>query len=257
MQKKYFFFDYDGTITNIQTEEVVPSFYTVLEELKKNGHFVALCTGRAHYKAQRVMNDLGIENMVCAGGGGIVLNKVLVHNHPLDLKKIKDIIKAVEKQGIGYLVALEDSQKTWASNDLFRQQCGGRKEPTTYIIDPDFDIDKVEQIYKAYFAIKTGEEDKIPNLGDIDYLRLGEGYVVIQHNKKKQGIIEMMQMLNAPLEDVVTFGDDRNDIVMCDDRWLSIAMGSAPDILKEKASYITDTSVNDGIYKACKKFGWI
>ena len=26
--------------------------------------------------------------------------------------------------------------------------------------------------------------------------------------------------------------------------------------LKEKASYVTDANVEDGIYKACQKFGW-
>ena len=27
--------------------------------------------------------------------------------------------------------------------------------------------------------------------------------------------------------------------------------------LKEKADYVTDTNVNDGIKKACEHFGWI
>ena len=38
---------------------------------------------------------------------------------------------------------------------------------------------------------------------------------------------------------------------------LGVAMGNAKVELKEVADHITDTVSNDGIYKACKKFGLI
>ena len=82
-------------------------------------------------------------------------------------------------------------------------------------------------------------------------------YVIYQYDAKKDGIIRMMEYLNAPLEDVVVFGDDLNDLVMFDSMWTSIAMGNAKEELKKKATYITDKNVDDGIEKACKKFGWI
>ena len=50
---------------------------------------------------------------------------------------------------------------------------------------------------------------------------------------------------------------EKNDIVMFDKRWTSIAMGNAYPALKELADYVTDSNVNDGIYKACVHFGWI
>ncbi|MGM0213160.1 HAD hydrolase family protein [Enterococcus sp. AZ109] len=66
----------------------------------------------------------------------------------------------------------------------------------------------------------------------------------------------MMAHLGAPLEDVVVFGDDSNDLVMFKEEWFTIAMGNATDELKNKASYVTDTNIDKGIYKACKHFGW-
>ena len=44
---------------------------------------------------------------------------------------------------------------------------------------------------------------------------------------------------------------------MFDKRWFCIAMGNAKEALKEKADYVTDAVWNDGVYKACVKFGWI
>ena len=67
----------------------------------------------------------------------------------------------------------------------------------------------------------------------------------------------MMDYLHAPVEDVVVFGDDFNDMVMFDPQWTSIAMGNACQELKDKADFVTKANTDDGIYYACEKFGWI
>ena len=56
---------------------------------------------------------------------------------------------------------------------------------------------------------------------------------------------------------MVVFGDDYNDIDMFCKDWFSIAMGNGCQDLKDMASYVTDTNVNDGIKKACEHFEWI
>lgn len=68
-QKKYFFFDIDGTLTDDATHRIVPSAKAALHQLEKNGHFVSIATGRAHYKTVSFTNQIGIHNIVCAGGG--------------------------------------------------------------------------------------------------------------------------------------------------------------------------------------------
>jgi len=87
MEKKYFFFDIDGTLTDRTTNQIVPSAQLALTELQGRGHFVAIATGRAHYKAVPLMETLGIDNMVCAGGGAIVIDRILRENRSLDLAK--------------------------------------------------------------------------------------------------------------------------------------------------------------------------
>ena len=49
---KNLFFDIDGTLTDRATGEIVPSAKEALQRLEENGHFVAIATGRAHYKAE-------------------------------------------------------------------------------------------------------------------------------------------------------------------------------------------------------------
>lgn len=78
MNKKYFFFDIDGTLTDRSTGKIVPSVQLALDKLQEAGHFVAIATGRAHYKARGFMESVGLHNMVCSGGGGLVVHDRLI-----------------------------------------------------------------------------------------------------------------------------------------------------------------------------------
>ena len=76
-------------------------------------------------------------------------------------------------------------------------------------------------------------------------------------DNKRGGIVKMMEYLGADIKNVVVFGDDYNDMDMFCKDWFSIAMGNGCQDLKDMASYVTDTNVNDGIKKACEHFEWI
>ena len=43
---------------------------------------------------------------------------------------------------------------------------------------------------------------------------------------------------------------------MFDERFYRIAMGNACEALKEKADFVAERNVDDGIYKACESHGW-
>lgn len=257
MNRKYFFFDIDGTLTDTQTHKIVPSALIALKALEDNGHFVAIATGRAHFKAVRVMKECGLHNMVCNGGGGLVINDKLVENIPLDINKAKALIKEAEAKNIGILLMLDDSDKCYSKNDLFIRQVGKRSEPTEYIFDSTLDYDNLNEIYKIYLSLSKEDETQLSLVNTLGNLRFTPEYLMFQFDEKHKGIENMMKHLKADVKDVVVFGDDMNDLVMFDKRWMSIAMGNAVDALKVKADYITDRNIDDGIYKACKHFEWI
>ena len=255
--KKYIFFDIDGTLTDNRTGKIVPSAREALDKLRKNGHFVAIATGRAYYKAKDFLKEAGLRNMVCNGGNGIVINHELIRNAPLDHAKALAIINEAESLGYGVLVAPYDSKDVVSKNMLFFKQAGFRKEPTRYLFDDKIDYAKLENIYKIYISIPGDKEEELTLKDTLGSLRFEKEYLMFQPDDKKKGIIEMIDLMGGSLDDVVVFGDDYNDLVMFDKHFYKIAMGNACDALKSKADYITNSNINDGIYNACKVHGWI
>lgn len=257
MNKKYFFFDIDGTLTDRATGKIVPSAQVALNKLQEAGHFVAIATGRAYYKARNFMESVGLHDMVCCGGGGLVINDELIQNIPLDLEKSKAIANQALSLGYGVLFALDDSIKVYTKDHTFQNQVGDRKEPTEYIYDENLDVDALDVIYKMYISIPKEKESELTLKDTLGNMRFVPDYLMFQYDAKHQGILDMMQHVGGDLKDVVVFGDDTNDMVMFDPQWTSVAMGNACQELKNIATLVTDANVDDGIYNICKKMEWI
>lgn len=257
MKKKYFFFDIDGTLTNKQTGELIPSAKETIRKLQENGHFVAIATGRAYYKTKAFAKMAGIHNIVSNGGAALTINDELLENQPLDRTLALNLCLAAQSLGYGILVSTDDSIDVTMINDQFIRQVGFRQEPTRYFLDQSLQYQDIPDFYKIYLAISRDQENEFPLLDSIGHLRFAEEYITYQHDQKDKGIEKMIERINGSLEDVVVFGDDYNDLVMFKDEWTSIAMGNACEALKEKASFITKSNIDHGIEYACQYFGWI
>lgn len=257
MGRKYFFFDIDGTLTDNSTRKIVPSAALAVEKLRESGHFVAIATGRAYYKSDPFRAAHGFSNMVCNGGHGIVIDGVLRENSPIDYEKALAIYYEATDLGYGVLVALNDSKEVYTRDFRFYDQCGIRKEATTYIIDDAFDPADHDAIYKMYVSVPKEEEHRLTLRNTIPSLRFEPEYLMFQPDEKKAGILRMLELVGGDPEDVVVFGDDVNDLCMFEKPFYRVAMGNACDILKEHADHVADLNVNDGIYKACLAHGWI
>ena len=79
----------------------------------------------------------------------------------------------------------------------------------------------------------------------LPWCRYHERYLFVEPTDKSEGIIRMMELMNAPIEDVVVFGDDYNDRSMFIDKWFCIAMGNAKPEIKEMADYVIEVPYSD------------
>ena len=257
MTKKYFFFDIDGTLTDLRDGSVPESAAKALDLLRSAGHFVCAATGRQNYKAHGIMDRLDLDYGVVSGGGGLVIKGELGDYMPLDPERVRLILEKCDEFGIGYLLARDDSEKVYMKDYRFIEQAGERQEATTYVYDPEMG-NEPGPVFKIYLPLDERTMPLMsPYFGELGCLLMAGGYYVLEIDRKKDGILRMLEKVGGTPEDTVVFGDGKNDLDMFTGPWMSIAMGNAPEELKERADYITDESYNDGIWNACVHFGWI
>jgi Cof subfamily protein (haloacid dehalogenase superfamily) len=78
--------------------------------------------------------------------------------------------------------------------------------------------------------------------------------VMDSRGSKKNAVQFISERLGIKPEEIVAMGDNYNDVEMIQFAGMGVAMGNAPDDIKSKAGYVTDTNNNDGVRKALEKF---
>ena len=108
------------------------------------------------------------------------------------------------------------------------------------------DIDVLETAYMSKKKIKSGTEDV-----DIQYF-----YTEITNkNVNKWSAIEfLLKKLNINKEEVLTIGDNMNDLEMIQNAGLGIVMGNSNPKMKEIAKEIVSDNNSEGVLEAFNKF---
>ena len=258
MERKFFFFDIDGTLTagDPYGDVYLPdSTKLALDELRKNGHFLAIATGRSYAMAHELMEMYGFTNMVSDGGNGLTIDSQLLGIEPLDHDKCIALIEECKKKDMIWAFSPDDKKRRIAPDNRFYDFTHDIYMETEVVenVNPaDY-----PDIYKVYVACLEPEEQKLEMLNELPWCRFHREYLFVEPADKSRGIKKMVDHFNGDYKDVVVFGDNKNDMSMFRSEWTSIAMGNAIDDLKAMASYVTDDNDEDGIYNACKHFGWI
>lgn len=257
MKERCFFFDVDNTLAVWPDSHIPDSTLWTLEELQRRGHRVALCTGRIQEDAKRFAKMANLHNFVADGGYSLTMEDELLWMQGLN-----------REECVAYLEHLEENEIPWAVTD---ENALRRKTPYESILDwhPDWDVFKTivdesydfhetEDFYKVYVFFRPGEEEtkRIQHMSQ-QMIRYGEGCLLFEPMDKARGIRDMIGRLKMEPNQVVTFGDGYNDLSMFMPEWMNIAMGNGRDELKAKANYITTACDKDGIFNACRHFGWV
>ena len=252
--KKFFFFDIDGTLTNDNPGGIVlPSTFKTLDKLRANGHFVAIATGRAHWMAMEFSKTSKIDNLVCDGGNGLVINGKLLGIEPLNREICLEIIDECLENHFPFAVSLGDNPQLYSCNDWIN----GYHLPGDLIIDETLDFHQVDQIFKIFIMATPKQESLLKSIHKLGYMRYHGDQLIVEPIEKYQGILKMVDILKGNPQDIVVFGDGINDISMMKQAPCSIAMGNAIDEVKTAATFVTKTSKEEGIEFACKYYGWI
>ena len=99
-------------------------------------------------------------------------------------------------------------------------------------------IGETEEIQALYRAIST---DDFPStafyLSKANYLE-----VTAKHVSKEDALVELANHYHLSLEEVLTMGDNFNDLPMLKKAGIGVTMGNAPQEVKDGAAVVTKTN---------------
>lgn len=266
--KKIFFFDIDGTYLAYTAEgSFVPeSTVRSIADLRKQGHFVFIATGRPKVFIDKLIGDT-VDGMIASNGFYIENKGVVIHEEYFDTALIDFITEQLDKIGVSY--SFFGNYDCWGSKNISQVRIdaireGFCDESQRFFREWKSNDIKANNINifwerdEQWAQCKSALSDQFL-FNSHNYFYEGEWSADLGlANWNKANAVELVaRYLELTLEDCYAFGDGENDADMIARVKYGVAMGNAVDKVKQAAYYVTSNSWEDGVYKGLKYLGFV
>lgn len=262
------FFDIDGTLAwqdprlaqELPEDERDLSPYpdeTVAQAIRTfvaNGNKAFICTGRTLSCIHPKLLELPWAGVVCLAGGYAELEGRIVRNAAINPGLLQRLAPYLEQSG--EVIHFEGI-------DRVVRMSADAPETYGYARTVGDAVTQLEH-YNAYkilmstpLANRIAQDEELGPLLCLNELELEVTEISPRECTKRAGIKAVLDALGPDHGTVYGIGDASNDIALMEAVDVGIAMGNAPDFLKEKADYVTDSFDHDGVVTALEHFGLI
>ncbi len=273
--------DLDGTMLN-QYGIITEKTKKAISKAQEKGVEVMIASGRAITSVKRFSKEINSNKYFISGNGAITYdiknNKILYENILSKTKALK-IIKICEENSIYYNVYTENGiiVKNLSYNTLYYYKDNLTKpdENRTHINIVENVYDYFEQREEKILKIMICDEHKtvfnsivrkLKELSEIEVLEVshmsrkiikqGTDEIALEYFytevsakdvDKWNALEEIIGLMNISKEEVVTIGDNANDLKMITNAGLGVAMGESAPYVKQSADIIAPTNDEDGV----------
>lgn len=262
------FFDIDGTLAWLDPKlaQELPegerdlSPYpneTVAQAIRTfvaNGNKAFICTGRTLSCIHPKLLELPWAGVVCLAGSYAELEGRIVRNVAISPGMLQRLAPYLEQSG--EIIRFEGI-------DRVVRMSADAPETYGYARTVGDAVTQLEH-YNAYkilmstpLASRIAQDEELGPLLCLNELELEVTEISPRECTKRAGIKAVLDALGPDHGTVYGIGDASNDIALMEAVDVGIAMGNAPDFLKEKADYVTDSFDHDGVVTALEHFGLI
>ena len=252
--------DIDGTIL-IPEGEFTLGVKDCIKKLNSSGIEVILVTGRMNAAAELIAKDLNLKTPVVSYQGGLIKeNGQTLYERYLTEIQAENILDWAREENIHINLYNDDVLYSEKECSEVKRYCNNLH--TEYTIKKFSEIKK-NKINKL-LAIDYNHPEKIdrlekelPKIFPDLYIVKSTPYFLEFSNPEasKYCAVKFLQKIKGLKdEEILTIGDQNNDIALLEAGGVKIAMGNATDELKSIADYVTDSVYNDGFVKAIEKF---
>ncbi len=260
------FFDIDGTLLDhTDGKSVFPkSTAAALAALQRKGVKVFVSTGRAPAMLDSVrglspsIRELFPFDGFATFNGQLVLERdgTVIHRMSHDPENIRKLIPLAQKEQFPCFVLEEVESFPLTDHPSIRQHYQWMGIP----FPPFYDAARLSQHPVIQFNIYMPLEKAVPLLAPLEGIEVTSSGgdildVIPKGGGKETGLNAVIQHYGYQRENTIAFGDGINDIRMLQWAGTSVAMGNAPDSVKEAADFVTSAVSDNGIRNALLHLG--
>lgn len=263
--------DMDGTLLN-DKKEVSERSKKAINKAHELGVKVVIATGRIFVSAEFYGDIIGVKAPIIASNGAYV--------------REKDSDKAIYEKGLGYenyqlvidllkkydIVPHFYTEDTIYTEKLVHSSLAYKNANKTLPINRQVKIEVVddwsrlfaERNPKIIKAMAVADDAKKIKEAKDEFIKLNKFQVVssmkntfevmAKSTSKGNALKKICDYYGIDRNEIISIGDNENDISMIEFAGLGVAMGNAEQIVKNIADYITTTNEEDGVAKVIEKY---
>lgn len=256
--------DIDGTILDLKTAKFTQNVKDCIKELSDKGIKVVLITGRMHTSATFIANELGLNTPIVSYQGGMIKenkeNGEIYYNKTLNPEYAREIIRWAKEKNIHINLYMDDKLYVEQDDYVIRRYTNLRNISYQIASFDDLELKNINKLLAIDYEnpqVSTDCRDFLKEkYPELSIVKSSPYFCEISDREaKKSCAVEFLRKKwNFKFEEVLTIGDQDNDVELLKAGGTKVAMGNATENLKSHADYITDTVENDGFVKAMNKF---
>lgn len=257
--------DIDGTILD-QNHQLDSHLLELMPLLKQSEIPFVLASARSPLGIAPISKELGITDFPIASYNGALISTgdKILSQHTINKKELLLLHDFLTKEFPTVSINVY-SGKDWYVNTLdkwveIEAQITGESPKVTSLAD--FLQEEKNLIHKLLLIDNAATIQKLKEtLATIDFPQTDfylskDNYLEVTHNQvsKKQALLELANYYQLSLTEIMSIGDNYNDIPMIETAGLGVAMGNAPTDVKVSANKVTDSNDQNGVSKAIKLY---
>ncbi len=276
--------DLDGTLLNDQ-KEIDLETIEAIHEYRQRGGKVVICSGRSPLSTKWIARTIGLEGEpIIAYNGAILIdeNGEVSEQSVFQYKPLMNFWELCEAEGIyahfyeGDTLLVPKVNKwneNWIENNIPSLEKSGGELQHCQSLREKCQVKLVDDFYH-YLKEHEPNITKIAVFDDgnklVDFTkRLKEQVVDMEISSsfnfvnleitpggvtKASALVKLTEQLGIPISQTAAIGDNYNDALMLSVAGLGIAMGNAPEKVRQLANQVTGNNNEAGVAKAIRRY---
>ena len=255
--------DLDGTLLNSSKQISKRNVCAVRNLIQQGIPFVA-ATGRSDVMTKPYMSQLGSGGIVIGCDGALVRNTQtgeILYSRELSTQTCQDAFELCGEYGLQYYIFTENelvgddlcNERLLIHQKFNKTMKAGQEIPIKFTERLE-DYIKEHKVYKIVASHDRSEyldcvAEVLKQETDADAIRSGKRVLAVKAKgvSKASALKKLAGQWDIPMEDIIAFGDEVNDIEMLKAVGLGIAMENADRQVKEAADFVAASNDADGV----------